>query len=354
VRASDQTGPPLAAGLGHPKASAARGNPRSALSCLLGLLTLALAIPAAAQQNDPLLPFMVQSACLDAAGATIPGRLPFEPGCTRTRPLSAEDPLPYRKHDWPARAQEAALPMGYQASNSLSGTLLGRPAVLQVLDFGGGNRAFGRRDPGDGGQVVVLEGRIAGAVMTEDGRSGVHWFQSPACAPGAPAPGWLLAVLPLQGEWQQQVTRIARGTTPDRCPAAYVPSLTRWRAARITLPWREASTGARSTVPVESLVSEHYSHASVAASNHLERMWFVRHLGLTRWERWENIATSRLPDRERRAALVAGSGRCPDIAFSDPPAAGWQMVDCRTWTNMVRAAPAAALPSLPWPDPALR
>ena len=54
------------------------------------------------------------------------------------------------------------------------------------------------------------------------------------------------------------------------------------------------------------------------------------------------------------ARLIAGSGRCPRIAFGEPPAAGWQLVDCRTWTNMVRAAPDAPLAALPWPAPELR
>ena len=94
--------------------------------------------------------------------------------------------------------------------------------------------------------------------------------------------------------------------------------------------------------------------AGVEAADHLERFWFVRGLGLARWERWENTAKSRLTGRDRMAATIAESHRCPPIAFGEPPSNGWRLVDCRTWTNMVRAAPDAPLAALPWPAPELR
>jgi hypothetical protein len=300
---------------------------------------------------------MAQVVCLDAQDASRPGRLPFEPDCRRTRPVSAGEPLPYRKHDWPGRAHAAALPSGYQASDSLVGTLLGRPAILQTFDFGGGaTRAFTRFDAADGGQAVLLSGDAAASPLTQDGSGGMQWFQSPECqTSGGPAPGWLFAALPLEGGWRQQVVRLNISRGPDQCPTVFNESLTRWRTARIDLPWREAATGAVSSAPAEVLVSEHFGTGSIGTADHLERFWFVRGLGLTRWERWEHTARSRLPDRERMARLIAESGRCPGIAFGEPPAAGWQLVDCRTWTNMVRAAPGGAhLSALAWPAPGLR
>src|SRR3712207_8779907 len=53
------------------------------------------------------------------------------------------------KHDWPGASHAAALPLGYQASASVRGTLLGRPAILQTFDFGNKPRAFDRLDAGD-------------------------------------------------------------------------------------------------------------------------------------------------------------------------------------------------------------
>ncbi|GGC45985.1 hypothetical protein GCM10011504_25560 [Siccirubricoccus deserti] len=59
-------------------------------------------------------------------------------------------------------------------------------------------------------------------------------------------------------------------------------------------------------------------------------------------------ALSQAKDREARAALAAGSGRCAEFVSGETAAAGWQMLDCRTWTNMARARPDAQL-ALAWP-----
>ena len=298
---------------------------------------------------------MAQSVCLDAQDAPRPGLLPFEPGCERSRPLSTGEPLPYRKHDWPGASHAAVLPRGYQASDSLRGTLLGRPAILQTFDFGHDTRAFARFDSADGGQAVLLRDGAAASPLTQDGGGGVQWFQSPDCrnAPG-PAPGWLFAAPPLGEAWQERVVRLNKARSPDECPLAFAPSLTRWRTARIELPWREAATGAVAAASAEVLVSEHFGGASVETADHLERFWFARGLGLARWERWEHTARSRLRDRDRMARIIAESRRFPPIALGEPPAEGWRLVDCRTWTNMVRAAPGAPLAALPWPAPELR
>jgi hypothetical protein len=55
------------------------------------------------------------------------------------------------------------------------------------------------------------------------------------------------------------------------------------------------------------------------------------------------------------ARVIAESRRCPAVAFGEPPAEGWVLVDCRTWTNIVRAAPGGApLSPLAWPARELR
>ncbi|MBX9701674.1 MAG: hypothetical protein K2X74_19730, partial [Acetobacteraceae bacterium] len=103
-------------------------------------------------------------------------------------------------------------------------------------------------------------------------------------------------------------------------------------------------------VPMDVLVSEHYGRARIATAEHLERFFFARDLGMVRWERWEDRATSRLPGLERRAAMIAEQRRCPPLALSEPPGADWVMVGCRTWTNLVRASgPGTMLHAPVWP-----
>ena len=327
---------------------------RSRLFLLLGALLGGVA-PAGAQE---LLPFLAQSVCVDDAGAAIPGLLPFEPGCARSAPARIDSPLPYRRHDWPAREHAPHQPQGYQAQDSVLGTLRGVPAVIQGFDFGGDpTRRFGAFDAGrgDGGQAIAIEPAIAFIAMTEDGGGGVQWFRSPDCARGGRGwDGWLLAEPPVTEAWRERVVRLRIGPTPESCPRRFDDSLTRWRAARIALPWREAATGAVATVQAEIIVSEHFGGASVARADHLERFVLARGLGLVRWERWENFSNSRVANRVEMAATIERQQRCPAMEFSAPPAEGWRMIDCRTWTNMVRATAAAPLRALDWPAPTLR
>ena len=331
------------------------GATRRPRFCVFGLL-LALGSGPATAADDPLASYLVQSACIDAAGAVIPGRLPFEPGCDRRRPLAAAEPLPYRKHDWPGATDAAAQPRGYQASDSVLGTLLGRPAAIQTFDFGAPPRQFGRVDPADGGQAIPLRpGEDASIAMTEDGGGGLQWFQGPGCRPEAPDAGWLLAAPAPTAAWQQRLVRLNITPAPDACPARFNPSLTRWRTASLQLPWREAADGRTASAPAEVLVSEHYGGASIAGADHLERFWLAQGLGMVRWERWDNAAAGRRPGRaeqaEATAAALATSQRCPPIALGEAPGPGWRMVDCRTWTNFAREAPG---PGLDWPPQRLR
>ena len=66
-----------------------------------------------------------------------------------------------------------------------------------------------------------------------------------------------------------------------------------------------------------------------------------------RWERWEDPA--RNPRVGERAAWFASTYRCLPVPFSDRPAPGWSMVDCRTWTNFRRPAPGEVMRPIPWP-----
>ena len=223
------------------------------------------------------LPVLVQSACLDAQGRVVPGLLPFEPDCTRRRPLGVGEDLPYRKHDWPGAGMEAALPRGWQASDSLLGTLRGQRAAIQTADFGDPPRRFGQIDPGDGGAALPLGAPTIAGAMTEDGTRGVQWFASAACTPGGAvmqAPGWLYALLPLRpGAWNEVVARIGRAPEAEACARGTIPVLTSWRLERMAVPWREAADGRTGSVEVETLVSEHFGNATIAGSGAMERVF---------------------------------------------------------------------------------
>lgn len=325
------------------------------------VLLAVAALPGAAEQTA-LLPFLVQTACLDAAGRPEPGLLPFEPHCTRPAPQRQDAPMPYRRHDWPAVQQARGLPLGYQASDAVLGSLLGAPAAVQTFDFGAGdNRRFGVLDQGrgDGGQVIPLgPGPGPGPAyiaMTEDGGGGVQWFLSPDCRNGGRGwQGWLLAGPGATEQWTTRVMRLRIAPTPEACPTAFDASLTRYRRTWLDLPWREAATGQIAVVPIEAIVSEHYGGGEIATAHHLERFVLARGLGMVRWERWENTARVRDPALPRQAEALRQQQRCPALAISVAPGEGWLMRDCRTWTNILRATPGRPLAALPWPRAELR
>ena len=60
--------------------------------------------------------------------------------------------------------------------------------------------------------------------------------------------------------------------------------------------------GQGSPVTLTTLVSDHYGGARRDTADHVERFYFTRELGGTRWERWQNAKGNRQYD----AAAVAG------------------------------------------------
>src|SRR5690242_9368139 len=80
-----------------------------------------------------------------------------------------------------------------------------------------------------------------------------------------------------------------------------------------------------------------YGGEQPASADHVERFYFTRELGSTRWERWQNLEHSRdfSADRLTKAAAdLASSGRCSQ-AQEPSGGARFVMIDCREWTRIV-------------------
>jgi len=95
-----------------------------------------------------------------------------------------------------------------------------------------------------------------------------------------------------------------------------------------------AAEGQGAPVTLTTLISEHYGGEHRESADHVERFYFTRELGSTRWERWQNSLHSRdfSADQVAKAASdLALSRRCSQV---DAPAGGAPlvMVDCREWT----------------------
>ena len=296
--------------------------------------------------------FMIQDVCLDDSGAVLPGVSPIDgdPACIAMRDLRLGERLPYHKHDNPAPAQRAAAPNGYQRHDSFPVETAGFGTVVEhSFDFGAGEaRRFGIFDRGsDGGDIAILSpGRVAiGA--TEDGGAGFQLFVGEcqgAVDAAAVARSWLIAEFdadlpaPLEGETIARLKDLRAGRQ-QTCPSRFAAAYTSWRV----VPFRyRAASGQGAPVTLATLISEHYGGAEPATADHVERFYFTRELGGTRWERWQNArgnAQFSAATIAERAAWFAATGRCSP---APPPAGGATMVlvDCREWSRIVPPADA--------------
>jgi hypothetical protein len=294
---------------------------------------------------------MVQNVCLDAGGQVITGLSPIggDRRCVRQRDLRPGETLPYHKHDHPATSDGRNAPGGYQRHNSFPVETAGLGTVIEhTFDFGSGEgRRFGVFDsPSDGGDIAVLSppSVTPGTVSfgaTEDGSSGFLFWIGECTGPlsaTALAHSWLIAEFdpvnpsPLQGE---TVARVGRAKLGDHsCPSRFVGAWTQWSVR----PFRyRAAPGQGEPLVLTTLVSEHYSNARRADADQVERFYFTRELGGTRWESWGNRNGNRQYSAgfvAEQAARFAASGRC---SAAEPPAGGPPMVllDCREWTRIV-------------------
>ncbi len=323
------------------------------LAALLAALLAAAPPPGRADPaNEPpilgsveaLRDFLIQDVCVDGAGRILVGIAPLDAtGCPAHRDLRVGERLPYHKHDHPSPDQAAGAPLGYQRHDSVPVETAGLGIVVEhSFDFGvGENRRFGVFDRGsDGGDIAVLSGGAASFGITEDGGAGFQLFVGECSGPvdaAALRHSWILA------EFDPAHPALLAGTTiarlndltaghQDQCPARFNASYTTWRV----VPFRyRAAPGQGAPVALTTLISEHYGGGDPATADHVERFYFTRELGGTRWERWQNAAGNRQFSAAKiaaRAAWFASTGRC---SSAEPPTgARMLLIDCREWTRI--------------------
>ncbi len=223
----------------------------------------------------------------------------------------AQTPINGGRYDWP-------LPVGYVALNNAreSGA-----TARQSWDFA----PFGTYEPkhGDGFQVAEIgEDGWARFTSTRDG--GTPWVQH-FVGRHCGGTGWLVfGVDAPTGSWREAVARLNIAQEPTTCPPTLNDALTRYRLERVEFPF--AVAGVRSMRTIPTVISEHYDQRTIANAGALERSYLGQGYGLLRWEAWGRSPPSifDLPER------------CGPVAYSEPPAPGWVLRDCRTYTNVVR------------------
>ncbi len=298
---------------------------------------------AGSQYSDAMVGFLAQ--CIETGADGLPRFGDQAQGTCHNSHLTADDPMAWRKFDWPGQGDPRAFPIGYLANDAVVLSLGPNPLIAHIADFGDTERQFRRFDAGkgDGGQVVQIIDDAAYGIMTEDGGAGYQWFVGPGCR--GPAGGlerfksWLFFAADVtSGSWRQRIAELAMVRSASECSRGFAKSLTRYRLEAIQVPMFALFDGKRQamTALVPTIVSEHFGRDTVKTADHLERFFFGNGLGMYRWERWEQRGRSLSSDIDRQSAEFARSNRCPALPFSVPPAADWVMIDCRMWTNLIR------------------
>ena len=286
------------------------------------------------------LDFMVQDVCVDTGGHVQIDLGPLDPDCKTHRDLMPGEMLSYHKSDWPGDEDRQRSIEGYQRSDSFpfDSPVLGT-VVVQTFDFGNAEgRQFGKFDRGDGGQVVAFSRDSESIVLTEDPGRGLQLMAGPQCTTGSAdaqrlLDSWLVALRPAEKAHGGHAVAQLRIITDSSCPTEFDYAYTEWHFANYR--YRASLSGAV-TAPLHTLVSSHFGGRSFQQADHLERFYFTRELGWTRWERWQNMKRSENPERDARASQhLRASARCHPLAAT--PGDAWLMIDCREWTNIAKA-----------------
>jgi len=313
---------------------------------LAGIIAAAAGDDSVIASEAVLRDFLVQDVCLDTGGMVVVGISPIDGDrrCVGQRDLRPGERLPYHKHDHPSPDQLAAAPQGYHRRDSFPvETAAFGTVVEQSSDFGAGEgRRFGVFDTGsDGGDIAILSPGIVSSSVTEDGGAGFQLFVG-ECAgrvePSALTHSWIIAAFdparpaPLAGSTVAHLKDLKAGQQ-DMCPSRFNAAFTTWRV----VPFRYRTVpGQGPPITLTTLISEHYGGADRATADHVERFYFTRELGGTRWERWQNAnGNARLsaPRLAEMAAAFAASGRCSGSAVPEG-GAPLVLVDCREWTRI--------------------
>jgi len=319
------------------------------LGAAAGLGDEAAPAPQLTASSEIIRDFMIQDVCLDALGSVLGGVSPIDGDrrCVVRRDLLPGENLPYHKHDHPAPHERAGAPRGYQRHDSFPVETASFGMVIEhSFDFGaGGGRRFGVFDAerGDGGDVTVLSANAASIAATEDGGGGFQLFVGAGChdqvGAGGLSDSWIIALIdprraaPLEGQTVARLNDLKVGHQSN-CPARLNAAFTRWY---VQLTHYRSADAQGNPVALTTFISEHYGGENPESADHVERFYFTRELGSTRWERWQNLSHSRdfSTDQLTRAASdLAASGRC---VKADAPKGDtdFVMVDCREWTLIV-------------------
>ncbi len=329
--------------------------------------------PAAAQHISD---WMVMQVCSDGAGAILPGVVPIDPACTKHRKIGQNETPPYRLRGWPAvDGCHGGIVTKWNMPIAKAGVIRIVSVSEQTME-GCEDDATAEDDWFKGASIQWFDGGYA-FIMGSWSPVGLSSFESPLCQQGAASShrffrGWVIAptVVPQAGipGWGVFPSKLLVGKgTPvaGPCPTHYQRGLTMWVMDDVQFRGPK----------LRAIVSHHFARADTSgiapgAAEQVERTYWTREFGLTRWEKWARDDWTN--PRSHQPAIVLAKqmfahGRCskpyglparvtPGLvteplltdgtysqAFIDPRIGQrhvWYMTLCDDWTNFLRTPPA--------------
>ena len=291
--------------------------------------------PGAAKAFD----FLVENVCLDKKGHALVGVSPIDgdPRCVSQRDLQPGERLTYHERNWPDQNGGEGSHLRGSDSFPVNTRALG-PVAIHIYDADSegdsSEETFGRYDPTiqrGGGTIAALSKDTISFAATQLGPQKLRLFIGKGCALGQPitpegvqdawvlAPLDRLASLDIPAEVSASPDPIAEGVVSmpggivvdddsARCPDRVPYGTTRWSIRPVTYRATYKAGPKRGThVRLWTLIAERIGRSAEEMDKavHLERAYFTRELGWTRWEAWKSVKAP-FKGTERWAADTSG------------------------------------------------
>ncbi len=273
--------------------------------------------------------YFIQDVCLSSTGAVLPLD-PRSSSCASTRNLMYGESLPYSKHDQPG-IFAAGSPQGFWASDSfpIRADLL---ITAASTDHGVDGDTFSVFDTAhDGFSSFELLGTYASITGTRDPIGGVQYFIAPTCRTGTGnTDAWGLFPATTTVSAGSKLFPLKIAATKTACPTTFDTSYTVWTNNTTNHTYKNGAV-------LPTIVTSHYSHATIPASDHIEKLYFTKVYGQTKWERWEKAGTVYHTNEATRAATFASWDVCAGPSSFIEQGVTWYLVDCHDYTNIVPA-----------------
>ena len=310
--------------------------------CGAALLLAPLRAGASSQALEAL-DFLIQDVCVDEQDRPIPG----DPAsCPRHRDLRPLERTPFLRTDNEAGKVYQAI-TSHPVRSPYPGQRL--PRIAATKEFGGDDPSTAFRDfdlclPGiceppfrDGYDILEADGDFVSITGTSDPGINGQVFWNSTCSGGMEDPAnhedsWLS--FPVRILLNPKGARLAwlkinQGTG---CPWFFNPAWTEWEL----LPTPFVFTSGKA---LEAIRSDHFGGRSPARADHIERFYFTRAYGFTRWERWE------------RGDVTVKAHGCNGATTLERDGVIYRRTDCRDTTHVIPQA-VPYLPDVsgpPWP-----